>query len=446
MDPDATQDIVQRLLRAQSLLDAGEVDQALIELEPSLASPYADGWILATQASLISRQYDQARQFLRRAREMGTQDLLDPNRARHLEVLRCGVGLYLARPMPGPGLAGLIGALLRRRPAPEHPSSGQPIDDARVEEICQRLHQLGRADLLYELLQPRAESLFPGLSRQVRSQLQALGLELPDSVEPDFVFIGGAGRSGTTLFRTMLDAHHRISCGPELKLIPAISELRDAWWRNMGKTLSAAGLDEDRLDQSVRAFILTLLQDSPAHRCGLRIAEKTPHNILHMKLLGRLFPQARFIHLIRDGRAVVSSLLNQDWHAHGQGGLASICQDHKTAAAYWRQIVQTARQDAEQLPGRYLEIRYEALVESPRRVMEEVLAFLGEAWDERVLEHHIGVQTSARESSSKAVAAPVHKQAIHKWKEELSADEIAGIEVQAGALLRSLGYPVNQPG
>jgi 2-polyprenyl-3-methyl-5-hydroxy-6-metoxy-1,4-benzoquinol methylase/tetratricopeptide (TPR) repeat protein len=135
----------------------------------------------------------------------------------------------------------------------------------------------------------------------------------------DVIFIGGAGRSGTTLLRTMLDAHPRLHCGPELKLVPVLSQLRAQWLATMGGALRDAGVTPERLDAGVRSFLEALLTGlAPA---GTRLAEKTPHNVMHIDLLSRLFPRARFIHLVRDGRAVVASLLRQDWRDHLGGAL-----------------------------------------------------------------------------------------------------------------------------
>ncbi|MCB9689969.1 MAG: sulfotransferase [Alphaproteobacteria bacterium] len=96
----------------------------------------------------------------------------------------------------------------------------------------------------------------------------------------------------------------------------------------------------------------------------MRVAEHTPHNVLHAAWLGRLFPRARFVHLIRD-------------HADP---------DADADALYRATVVSAAREQAEAIPGRYLEVRQEDLEAAPRATMAQVLAFLGEPWDDAVLD------------------------------------------------------------
>ena len=264
--------------------------------------------------------------------------------------------------------------------------------------------------------------------------LTALGVDVTEDGEPDFVFIGGAGRSGTTLLRAMLDAHPRVACGPELKLVPIICALRDQWWSTMGNDLTAAGLDEQKLDAAVRAFVTTLLQGMVPDPTATRIAEKTPHNLLHMAMLGRLFPRARFVHIIRDGRAVAASLMRQVWGDPTTGKQPKM--DVASGARYWAQVIQTVRQQAAEVPGRYLELRYEDLVREPRATMETLMAFLGEAWDDSVLQHHTKVRVSSLESSSAAVSRPIDTSAVDRWRQELRPADLVAIEREVGTLLR----------
>ena len=132
------------------------------------------------------------------------------------------------------------------------------------------------------------------------------------------------------------------------------------------------------------AFIRTLINSSTVST-DIRKVETTPHTLLHMNMMGRLFPRGRFIHVVRDGRDVVSSLLQRDWMDPATGEKVWCCKDPESAANYWTHVVDAIRTQAETVEGRYLEVRYEELVSHPEAVIRQVLAFLGEPWDPSVL-------------------------------------------------------------
>ncbi len=92
-----------------------------------------------------------------------------------------------------------------------------------------------------------------------------------------------------------------------------------------------------------------------------RWAEKTPHNILFMVPLGEIFPDARFLHVVRDGRDVACSLVTMDWINPLTGRKWDYVQNIGNAARYWRDVVTLARRQAEHpaIAGRVLEVRYE---------------------------------------------------------------------------------------
>ena len=179
--------------------------------------------------------------------------------------------------------------------------------------------------------------------------------------EHDFVFVGGATHDGIPLFRAMLGAHPRIWCPPERKLVPVMAELHATWSGTMSRDLRRAGVDDAVMEAAARAWLTVFLRaGAPA---GMRVVDQTPHNVLHAAWLGRIFPRARFLHLIRDG------------------GRSS-----DAAARYRATVVDAAREQADAVPGRYLEVRQTDLATAPRATMEQVLAFLGEPWDDAVLD------------------------------------------------------------
>ena len=422
--------------RAEAVLTAGDPQLALQQLEPLLVAPTPDAWVLAAMACDLLGSPNDVLTFVKQAlsrREAGFE-------ARHrmtiLDELRVAAGLYQGQALEGPGQTGRVAAIIAHRLAPEPEAM---VDSAALGRLVTNLIRAEHSELIAPLLEPRAEEVLPGIGFALSSLFEQLGIDVEDDGEPDFIFIGGAGRSGTTLFRAMLHAHPRIHCGPEAKLVSTLCRNRGTWLAGMGPDLAEAGVSPELLDASVRAFITTLMRGLAPE--DLRVAEKTPHNLLHTAYLGQLFPRARFIHVIRDGRSVSASLVRQAWIDPNTGKPLSYCQDIPHAATYWQQIVTSVRQQAPTVPGRYLEVRYERLVTEPEAVMREVLAFLGERWDPAVLQHQRSdVALSSLESSTEAVKAAVHTGAKEKWRKNLSDKELAQVMEIASGTLRELGY------
>jgi hypothetical protein len=174
-----------------------------------------------------------------------------------------------------------------------------------------------------------------------------------------------------------------------------------------------------------------------------RWAEKTPHNILHMATLGTIFPDARFIHMVRDGRDVACSLVTMNWLDSRTGQKLGYTQNIASAASYWQNTVRAAWQQSAHpiLKGRVIQVPYEALVTNVEGTMRQVLDFLGEAWDPAILEAHKKDRShEPHESSTDQVTKPVYDTAIGRWKRDMSpADKIA-FKAEAGSLLKQLGY------
>ncbi len=423
-----------RLGLAESLTREGHHNECIAALEGLLTEGTPDGWCLAALAcSQLGRPQEMV-QFTQSAASAAEKTpFISPRRRALLAELLDEAALYAGRSTPGPTVAGRLSALILREPL-----CVEPVPGERAASIATNLVRIGRPQLLESMLEPRAEELLTGFREALDAALTSMGATIDEDGEPDFVFIGGAGRSGTTLFRSMLSAHPRFWCGPELKLVSAICGLRDQWLGNMGSDLREAGVTGQVLDDAVRAFISSLLRGTAQ---GERIAEKTPHNLLHMQSLGRMFPQARFIHVVRDGRAVSASLVKQAWLDPSTGGPVWYCSDLENASRYWAQVVSVVRQQSRAVPGRILEIRYEDLVTNSELTMRRVLAFLGERWHPAVLEHHkANVRHSKRESSTAAATQRLNTSALERWRKELDEEALRKLDPTALTLLEELGY------
>ena len=256
------------------------------------------------------------------------------------------------------------------------------------------------------------------------------------------IFIGGAGRSGTTLLRVMLDSHPHIACGPELKVGPTLARLwldcQTGYAANL-RALHLGSQDVNRILADTLAAFLAPFQQATGKP---RIAEKTPGNVLFFGPLHHLFPESPLVHVIRDGRDVVASLLGVDWTGP-DGHPVSYTRNARAAAAYWVASVQAGRQVAAIDPGvreQYIEVRYENLVTDPEGELRRLLDFLSEPWDEAVLRHQEVRRDLAGETSTGQVEQAVYTSAVGRWRWDLSEADREAVKDVAGDLLVELGY------
>lgn len=218
------------------------------------------------------------------------------------------------------------------------------------------------------------------LSR-VKSRLK-IGSERK-TVDPS-PFIVGVGRSGTTLLRLMLDAHPELTIPPETHFLPKAANVcnraatPDLHWAfcevlTSSVTWNYFGLDEETLERRVanvepfdtgealRTFYQLYAERFEKPRWG----DKTPLYVRKMRLIQSLLPEARFIHVIRDGRDVALSNIPL-WF-----GPNSI----EEAAHWWQNWIREAREQSQGLDA-YLEIRYEDLVLDTVPTLKKVCDFI----------------------------------------------------------------------
>jgi hypothetical protein len=257
------------------------------------------------------------------------------------------------------------------------------------------------------------------------------------------IFIGGAGRSGTTLIRAMLDSHPRICCGPELKLLAMVGDFYNGVVTQLPPFLTAYGVTPLKLRRSFRQFVESIVDDYCRAAGKQRWAEKTPNNVLHFIPLAEIFPDARFIHMVRDGRDVACSLMKMVWTDMRTGQRCDYTQDIGRAAQYWRFFILAARQSLAHpaLAGRVLTLQYEQLATEPEPAMRKVLEFLAEPWDPAVLTYYLKDRSHEPvDSNTKQISEPTYTRSIGRWRTEMSQPDRIAFEREAGDLLREFGY------
>ena len=171
-----------------------------------------------------------------------------------------------------------------------------------------------------------------------------------------------------------------------------------------------------------------------AARGKARYAEKTPINVLHIELLADVFPEARFIHLIRDGRDVALSYLDTDF------GASSLPE----AAVQWRRFVRKGRRSGARVGAhRYQEVRYEDLVADPDTVLRSLCEFIDLPFDPSMLRYHERAGVILRNTSHRAhhgrIALPPTS-GLRDWRRDMDPRDTALFEALAGDLLEELGY------
>jgi sulfotransferase family protein len=269
-----------------------------------------------------------------------------------------------------------------------------------------------------------------------------------------YVFIVGCPRSGTTLLRRILDAHPQLAITRETHWIT-----KEAVDRPVGPDLLARLATVERFERmdvdhaalerlvarsepvSYAEFVSTVF-DLYGKAQGKRlVGDKVPGYVMEIPLLNQHFPDARFVHLIRDGRDVCSSAL--DWtRMHAVFAKRPGWEPDRvgTVALWWEQRVRAGRAAGAQLGDRlYREVRYEALVEDPGPTCRALCDFLELPYSERMLAFHEGREKDDGDGSAKRAWRPITP-GLRSWRTEMAGGDVERFEATVGTLLDELGY------
>lgn len=235
----------------------------------------------------------------------------------------------------------------------------------------------------------------------------------PKKIESDIDFIrslpiivvGGFGRSGTTLLRTMLDVHPNIQCGPETKIIPHFLGFMKNY-QGDGKImddLREAGIEESLINDATVTFIYHILKHRNL-RPSTRICLKDPDILYHMEILAKLFPNAKFVYIYRDGRVATFSLMKK---LRERLNFKLFIHYLRLWNKYNQLIVNYCHRS-----DKCFGIKYEQLIDEPETILKGLIKFLGEKWTEKLLEHenHLNmVKISKLEWSSNQIKNSIYK-------------------------------------
>ena len=249
------------------------------------------------------------------------------------------------------------------------------------------------------------------------------------------IFVIGSPRSGTTLLRLLLDAHPRISCGEETHFLRALGSIVGSDW----PLVTSYGLPRDWWLARIRGLYGDFQAEVLARSGKARWAEKDPTYTLHLTFIEELFPDALFIHLLRDGHDVVASFRDR-W------GYRSAA---RAARTEWARYVGAAMELGGRLgERRVLELRYERLVADPEAEARRLFAFLGEAWHPEVLDFdpadHAATERyrwfTAQRREAGGETTTIYRSRVGAGGRSLDPVLRTLLRHQHGDLLRELGY------
>jgi hypothetical protein len=273
------------------------------------------------------------------------------------------------------------------------------------------------------------------------------------------IFVIGCPRSGTTLLTLMLSAHSRITIPPETRFLLSVFRRRRSFGdladrgnrRRLGRALVRSNgtkfrhlrLDPERVQKEViqgpptiGSAIGAVYRAYASEHGKPRWGDKQPTYFRNVDVLRALFPDAQFVHVVRDGRDCVASLKGMGWWRQGTVG----------AAATWVHSVDCARHAARRLPADgFIELRYEDLVADPRAELERLCGFLDEDLEEAMLIPRAQAERLPplqREVWHRLTREEVTPSRVGTYVDLLTPAELALVEQVAGTRLRQLGYRV----
>jgi hypothetical protein len=295
------------------------------------------------------------------------------------------------------------------------------------------------------------------------------------------VFIFGFPRSGTTLFRSVLGQHSKISLVNEPELIWALrhagydidSKFSKADRSCLIDKLNKIGLCRKHLERNAATTIPAFLNSKddlsfkevfekllPKHGGDQMVwGEKSLNNLFFTKELSRIYPKALLIHIVRDPRSVILSYY-QKARRRTSGEITNIQYDCHAAwlrtvlyfarqARLWKHWISVAKNSEQLISGdNWIEITFEDFLKNPQKCLRSVCSLIGIAYEDRMIEsvarHSDPVLTGSAAYAHTKLAQDLDPTRADSYQ-ELPGPLVWTIERLAGAMMQQIGYRQMRP-
>lgn len=307
---------------------------------------------------------------------------------------------------------------LRRRIA-EGPAHPRFIAGAHYA-LAKELEDLGRFDEAMDALDTGADAYRSTVDYDSDAELSShesirsvFARETLDALAPGYgeeqpVFVVGMPRSGTTLVERMLTAHSQLDSIGEFTEFPRLYsiQLQEQFSRDTNRTPSEASLDIEfaELGEAYCRAARELAGDAPG------FVDKLPYNFLYCGYILAALPNARLIHLRRHPLdtcyAVFKTLFFGAYQfSYDLDELADYYISYHRHMAHWHAV----------LPGRILDVSYEALARNPETQIRRITDWCGLPWEASVLDFH-RQEGASMTASAMQVRRPVYTDSIDSWR------------------------------
>lgn len=273
-----------------------------------------------------------------------------------------------------------------------------------------------------------------------------------------FIFVGGSARSGTTLIQKMLCAHSEVCGGPEFDHAVPTMQLFARMTSPIQLERQKFFYSKEEVTTCFREFYASLFDGLAARNPGVRyISEKTPANIAAAADLLRLFPDAVYVNVVRDGRDVVLShqkVLKRFKQQHGKKGrrwwheysVSDVSRRWNADISRYEEIAKT-----ESIANRVVNIKYEEVVAEPEKIVGDLFGRLGLSLEPAVLQPELldaetgGFSASVDEVwyTKKQFNQKLNSGSVGTWQTGLPWTQRVMANLMQCRNLQRMGYPVS---